>query len=76
MDKSYIVIRKGRRVIARYTTAYHAADDIRAGKITITGAPEGYYEKLAQAVAQDAFCFAIKGAKMRLGGGYILENQA
>lgn len=65
-----LVLRKGKKELANYTTAYDFAEDTETLKKYF---PQNY-QSVSKFVAQNAFGFAIIRAKARLGNGYILET--
>lgn len=65
----HLILRKGKKVIKSYPTAYDMAEDTETLK---TCFPRSYKE-VKSFVAQNAFTFAIVGAKAKLGNGYIAE---
>ena len=70
-------LRKGKKVFAEYETAYDMAEDIEkvAEILASNGADikEGGIEKLQDYLFRNAFLFAVRGYKVRLGDGWIIE---
>ena len=65
-------LRKGKKVLATYKSSADFADDIE----TLTKYfPQKLHKSIQYALRQNMFGFAIKGASMRLGNGYIFENK-
>lgn len=66
-----IILRKGKKILGKYSEPYSVADDVN----TLAGIfPAEHVKAVQQFIRRNAFSFAIRGAKARLGGGVILEN--
>ena len=64
-------LRKGKKEIIRFESLYEFAD--RDDMIKSLFGPENA-DKIQRFVRQNAFAMAISGARLRLGGGYIIEK--
>lgn len=69
MEKKNVVFRNGKRVIARYVSAYDFADDAETLRRCF-GSNAG---RAATAATLNCFALAIVGARLCFGGGYVLE---
>ena len=68
-----LILRKGKRTICEYSSAYEMADDENTLREIFTGENVA---KIQQFLRRNAFSFAIRGAKARLGAGVVLETVA
>ena len=72
-----VILRKGKKVIMKADSAGKIADSAILEKtLESLGASPLQIENIRRAIWQNLFAFAIYGAKMRLGGGLILECEA
>lgn len=68
-----LILRKGKKMIREYSSAYEAAADVNTlGAIF----PAEQIPTVQRFLQRNAFSFSIRGAKARLGGGVILETVA
>lgn len=68
-----IILRKGKKTIREYVEPFAVADDVETlGAIF----PAKQIEQIQHYIRRNAFFFAIRGAKVRLGGGVMLETVA
>lgn len=65
-----LVLRKGKKIINDYATAYDVANDDDTLKKCF---PAERVPGIKDFLRRNAFAFCIKGGKARLGDGYILE---
>ena len=68
-----LILRKGKRTIREYSSAYELAEDENTLREIFTGENVA---KIQQFLRRNAFSFAIRGAKARLGAGVMLETVA
>lgn len=64
-----LILRKGKKIINKYSSAYELADDTEM-LMKICGGGAGAASIFLK---KNAFAFAIAGSKARLGNGYIVE---
>ncbi len=66
-----LILRKGKKTIKEYDTAYAVAEDVE----TLRGLfPADQVQAVQRFLQRNAFGFAVGGARARLGGGVMLET--
>lgn len=68
-----IILRKGKKIINKYESAFAVAEDTATLEAYI---PSNQIEAVQKFIVRNAFGFAIRGAKARLGNGLMLETTA
>lgn len=66
-----IVLRKGKKVIKQYDEPFAVADDVDTLAALF---PAAHVAQVQRFIRQNAFSFALYGARARLGGGVMLET--
>ena len=67
-----ISLLKDKKVLKQYETAYDAAED-KNMLMDVCNGDKAQAQKTSVAIGQNAFCFAIRGFKMRLPNGYTMK---
>lgn len=68
-----IILRKGKKTIREYSEPFAVADDVETLAAIF---PAEQVAQIQRFIRRNAFGFAIRGAKARLGGGVMLETVA
>ena len=64
-------LRKGKKEIVKFETLYDFADQ---EKLIAEHFGTGNVQRVQRIACQNAFALAISGAKLKMGGGYIIEK--
>lgn len=66
-----LILRKGKKTIKEYDSAFAVAEDTETLRALF---PADDIQTIQKFICRNAFGFAVRGAKARLGGGLMLET--